>query len=84
MPVLPSPRFELACGEGREALSGAENGDCVDGEGLDGYFLAVVPVAARLALDVEEPIVGRAERWKVVERSRIARSQNSGGSSPIS
>jgi hypothetical protein len=77
MPVLPSLRVELASDEGREALSGeggAENGDCVDGEDLEGYFLAVAPAAVRLALEVVEPIVGCAERWKVVGRNRTTRS----------
>jgi len=64
MLLLPSLRVELTCGEGCEALSGggAENGVCVDGEGLEGYFLVTAPAAARLALDAEEPIVGCVER----------------------
>lgn len=56
----------LACGDGRfvgpkalgVACGAAEGGACVAGEGRDGYFRAAAPAAARLALDVEEPIMG--------------------------
>ena len=41
-----------------------EEGTWVDGKGLEGYFLAAVPAAARPALEAEEPMVGCAFSWK--------------------
>ena len=63
MLLLPWLLVELACGEGCEAFSGGgtEKGDCVDGEGFEGYFLVAAPAATRRALEAEEPIVGYAE-----------------------